>query len=51
MPNNKEKVTLSINSDILISAKKQAIDERKSLSAMVEGLLREYLTSKNPPNH
>lgn len=43
----KEKVTISLNSDILISAKKQAIDERTSLSAIIERLLREYLSKKS----
>lgn len=39
----KEKVTISLNSEILILAKKQAIDERTSLSALIEKLLSEYL--------
>lgn len=39
----KEKVTISLNSEVLISAKKQAIDERTSLSALIEKLLSEYL--------
>lgn len=39
----KEKVTISLNPEILISAKKQAIDERTNLSAMIEELLRDYL--------
>ena len=40
----KEKVTISLNSEILVSAKKQAIDERTSLSALVEKLLSKYLS-------
>lgn len=40
----KEKVTISLNSEILIASKKQAIDERISLSAMIEKLLSEYLS-------
>lgn len=43
----KEKVTISLNSEILITAKKQAIDERTNLSAMIERLLREYLNRIN----
>lgn len=39
----KEKVTISLNSEVLISAKKQAIDERTSLSALIEKLLSAYL--------
>lgn len=42
----KEKVTISLNSNILINAKKQAIDERTSLSAIIERLLNEYLDNK-----
>lgn len=42
----KEKVTISLNSEVLISAKKQAIDERTSLSALIERLLSEYLSDK-----
>ena len=42
----KEKVTISLNSEILVSAKKKAIDERTSLSAMIERLLSEYLSKK-----
>lgn len=42
----KEKVTISLNSEILVSAKKKAIDERTSLSAMIEKLLSEYLSAK-----
>lgn len=40
----KEKVTISLNSEILINAKKRAIDERTNLSAMIERLLNEYLS-------
>lgn len=40
----KEKVTISLNSEILVSAKKQAIDERTSLSALIEKLLSKYLS-------
>lgn len=40
----KGKVTISLNSEILISAKKQAIDERTSLSALIEKLLSKYLS-------
>lgn len=43
----KEKVTISINSEILILAKKQAIDDRTNLSAMIERLLSEYLGKIN----
>lgn len=39
----KEKATISLNSEILISAKKQAIDERTNLSALIEKLLKDYL--------
>lgn len=42
----KEKVTISLNSEILVSAKKKAIDERTSLSAMIEKLLSEYISTK-----
>lgn len=42
----KEKVTISLNSEVLISAKKQAIDERTSLSALIERLLSKYLSDK-----
>lgn len=42
----KEKVTISLKSEILVSAKKQAIDERTSLSAMIEKLLSEYISTK-----
>lgn len=41
----KEKVTISVNGEILITAKKQAIDERTNLSAMIERLLKEYLNN------
>ena len=40
----KEKVTISLNSEVLISAKKRAIDERTSLSAMIENILSKYLS-------
>lgn len=43
----KEKVTISLNSETLINAKKQAIDERTNLSAMIERLLKEYLNGIN----
>lgn len=43
----KEKVTISLNSEVLVSAKKQAIDERTSLSAIIERLLSEYLSMKS----
>lgn len=43
----KEKVTISLNPDILISSRKQAIDERTNLSALIERLLREYLYQKS----
>lgn len=39
----KEKVTISLNGEVLITAKKRAIDERTNLSAMIERLLKEYL--------
>lgn len=43
----KEKVTISLNPDILVSSRKRAIDERTNLSALIERLLREYLSDKN----
>lgn len=43
----KEKVTISLNPDVLISSRKQAIDDRTNLSALIERLLREYLSDKN----
>ncbi len=43
----KEKVTISLNSEILILAKKQAIDERTSLSAMIEKLLTKYISTNH----
>lgn len=39
----KQKVTISLNEDVLIEAKKWAIDERINLSALIEELLRDYL--------
>lgn len=39
----KEKVTISLNGEILITAKKRAIDEHTNLSVMIERLLKEYL--------
>lgn len=39
----KEKITVSVDGEILITAKKREIDERTNLSAMIERLLKEYL--------
>lgn len=51
MESKKEKVTLSINYEILIASKKIAIDERCSLSSIVEMLLKEYSENKKLSNH
>lgn len=40
----KLKVTISISEDVLIDAKKQAIDDRTNLSALIEKLLKDYLS-------
>lgn len=43
----KTKITISIDKDVLIAAKKQAIDDETNLSAMIEKLLKEHLKNKD----
>jgi len=42
----KVKVTVSIKEEVLLKAKHRAIDEKKTLSALVESALESHTTEK-----
>lgn len=45
--NEKEKLNLTIDSEIKKEAKKQALDEKRTVSELVEELLSDYIEKKH----